>query len=221
MKQWDRIYKNEGKSYKYYDITKPHRDIAKILKLFKKQKVKRILDLGCGLGRHVIFFAKHGFEVYGIDIAKEGLKILKKLLKEQNLKAELKIGNIFEKLPYDDNFFDAIVSVQVLQHGKLSEIKRAIAEIERVLKPSGLIFVTLSGRYSRGKIRYCLVKTAKKIAPRTYIPTKGNETGLTHYIFNKKVIKKLFYNFKILDLWKDDKDYYSLVAESKKGKTKI
>lgn len=216
LNSWDTIYKKGGKDYQYYDIAKPHRDINKVIKVFKKKKVKRILDLGCGAGRHVIYLAQKGFNVWGVDIAGEGIKMTKKLLKKHKLKANLEIIDIFKRLPYNDNFFDAIISIQTLQHGKLNQIKQAISEIERVLKPGGLLFVTLCGRYSKGKIRYCIVKTAKKIAPRTYVPTIGNEAGLTHYVYDKYTLKKHYKNFKIIDLWKDDKDYYCFLGESKK-----
>ncbi|MEK7072021.1 MAG: class I SAM-dependent methyltransferase, partial [Patescibacteria group bacterium] len=76
----------------------------------------------------------------------------------------MKVGDIFSPLPYNDNYFDAIVSVQVLQHGKEKDIKKSLKEVVRVLKPNGLIFITLCGRVSKGQVRFCLVKTAKKIA---------------------------------------------------------
>jgi len=102
-----------------------------------------------------------------------------------------------------------------LQHGKISEIKKAIKEIGRVLKPGGLVFITLSGRISKSKVRDYLIKTAKKIAPRTYVPTIGNEKGLAHFIYNKKFIKKHYHNFKILKIWKDSRDYYCFIAQNK------
>ncbi len=214
MLQWDEIYKKEGKKYGYYNIFKPHEDMSNILTIFKKQKIKRVLDLGCGAGRNLVYLLEKGFDVYGIDCAPEGLEIIKKRLKKER-KCSLKLGNVLNKLPYEDNFFDAVISVQVLQHGKVNEIKGAIKEIERVLKPGGLIFITLSGRISNGKVRDYLIKTAKKIAPRTYVPTMGNEKGLTHFIYNKKVIKKHYHNFKILKIWKDSRDYYCFIAQNK------
>jgi len=215
MLQWDKIYKKEGKKYKYYNIFKPHEDISKVSDFFKKQKVKRVLDLGCGAGRNLIYLSKKGFDMYGIDCAPEGLKIIKERLKKEKRKCRLKLSNIFNKLPYENNFFDAVISIQVLQHGKVNEIKNAIKEIERVLKPGGFIFITLSGRISKGKVRPYLIKTSKKIAPRTYIPTMGNEKGLTHFIYNKKIIKKHYYNFRILKIWKDSRDYYCFIAQNK------
>lgn len=214
---WNTIYKEKrkGKNYQYYDVTKPHKDIKKLIKIFKKGEVEKILDLGCGNGRNLIYLIKQGFTAYGIDTSEEGIKMAKILLKKDGLKVRLRIGSIFEKLPYGSNFFDAITVIQVIQHGKLKDIKNAIVEIERVLKPKGILFVTLCGRFSKGKLRYCIVKTAKKIAPRTYVPTIGDEIGLTHYIYNKAIVKKHFKNFKMIDFWKDNKDYYCFLGEKR------
>jgi len=215
MLQWNRIYKKEGINCSHYNILKPHEDISKVSDFFKKQKVKKVLDLGCGAGRNLIYLLEKGFDVYGIDYAPEGLRIIKSRLKKEKRKCSLKLSNVFNNLPYENNFFDAMISVQVLQHGKINKIKSAIKEIERVLKPGGLLFITLSGRISMGKVRPYLIKTAKKIAPRTYVPTKGNEAGLTHFIYNKKIIRGHYYNFKILKIWKDSRDYYCFIAQNK------
>lgn len=215
--QWEKIYKGEGQGYKYYSILEtPHLDMDKIIKVFKKNKTCKVLDLGCGAGRNTWYLADQGFEAYGLDNAPTGLDMLKKALKERELKAELKVGDAFDTLPYPDNFFDALVSVQVMQHAKESVIKKAVKEISRVVKPGGLIFITLCGRCSKGKLRYCLVKTANKIAPNTYVPTQGNETGLVHFIYNKDLILKHYNNFSILDFWRDDKDYYAFLAKNNK-----
>ncbi|MBD3208468.1 MAG: methyltransferase domain-containing protein [Candidatus Nealsonbacteria bacterium] len=213
MDQWDKIYKERAGSYKYYNIFKPHENLRIVGDFFERKKVDKILDIGCGVGRNLIPLAKRGFEISGIDIAREGILILEKELKKRGLDAELRIGNVFKTLPYQNNDFDAIISVQVLQHGSLNQIKKAISEIERVLKPGGYIFITLCGRYSKGKVRYCIVKTARKVAPRTYVPTKGEEVGLKHFIYNKELIKKHYKNFKFIKFWKDSKDYYCFIGK--------
>jgi ubiquinone/menaquinone biosynthesis C-methylase UbiE len=167
-KAWDKAFKKEGKIF-----TKPQEDMPKIVKLFKKNGVKRVLDLGCGSGRHVVYLAKHGFEVYGIDIAKSGIKIAKEWLKEEGLKANLKVGDIYKKLPYKDNFFDAIICIRTLRHGKIEWIRRCIKEMKRILKPNGLIFVN----ESKHKPKKCIPKERlygiKWIAPRTYVILGG------------------------------------------------
>jgi ubiquinone/menaquinone biosynthesis C-methylase UbiE len=191
--------------------------MPKVAKFLKKNNAEKILDLGCGAGRNLVYLVNQGFEVYGLDSAKDGLSLIKSKLKK-NKNYHLNQGSFYSKLPYKDNFFDAVISIQSLQHGIESKIKSAIKEIERVLKPDGIIFITLCGYYTGAKKRPLLVKTAKKIAERTYVPTEGHEKGLPHFLYNQKVIRQHFRNFKISSFWKDKKDYYCFIAKYKKDK---
>lgn len=215
--QWEKIYKDKGESYEYYDILEsPHPDMGKVAKIFQQHKIAKVLDLGCGAGRNTLYLTEKKFTVDGFDNAPTGLKILKNKLQQKGLSANLKIGDVYKPLPYRDNFFDALVSIQVIQHAKEINILKTIKEISRVVRPDGLIFITVCGRYSKNKVRLFLVKTANKIAPHTYIPTQGNEVGLVHFIYNKELVKKHFKKFEILKLWKDDKDYFAFVGRNKK-----
>lgn len=210
-KAWNRIFRKEKKTFP--TILK---DMTTVVKFFKKRKINRILDLGCGTGRHLIYLAKHNFDVYGIDISEYGIKIANKCLKEENLKAHLKIGDIYKKLPYEDNFFDAIVSTKTMHHGKIENIRKLIKEIERILKPHGLIFITVTKRKSKKEIPKEKLWKIKFIAPRTYIPLTGDERGLIHFWFNRKLLKKEFRNFKIHNIWIDSEAHYALLGELKK-----
>lgn len=225
MKQWDKIFKQRGRVF-----TEVQEDIPKIVKLFKKHKVKKVLDLGCGSGRHTVYLAKRGFEVYGIDIAPEGIKLAKDWLKKENLKANFKIGSIYQKLPYRDEFFDAIISTNVVHHAKINTIRKAIKEIERILKPKGLIFIIVRKAlrvkgWRKNKIvihRYKIGRKIKEtkykvIEPRIYIPIEGEEKGLIHFCFNKELIRKEFKNFKIINI-RIRKGHYCLLGESKNAK---
>lgn len=212
MNRWNEVYRNQREGYQYYDIYHSHEDIERVIGFLEENGVEGVLDLGCGVGRNLIPLAREGFNVSGIDLSPEGIKQVNGFLEKEGLEAKLRVGNIFEGLPYEDDSFDAIISIQVLQHGKVDQIKRGISEVERVLVPNGLIFITLCGRYSQGKARYCLVKTARKIGDRTYIPTQGSEIGLPHFIYNKALIIEHFRNFEIIEMWKDSKDYYCFIG---------
>jgi len=203
MKQWDEIFKTSGKFF-----TNPQKDIPAVVKLFRKRDVKNILDLGCGSGRHLVYLAKHGFNVYGFDISEHGIRIAKDWLKEEKLNANLKIGSIYKKFPYRDSFFDAVICVQTIHHSRLKNIQKAIKEIERVLKPNGLLFVTVPK--SKGKT---YSKKNKLIEPRTYLPLEGREAGLLHYIYTKDLLKKDFKNFKISKIWVDKGGHYCFIGE--------
>jgi SAM-dependent methyltransferase len=202
MQQWNEAFKRAGKIF-----TEVQEDIPEISELFKERGVKRILDLGFGSGRHTAYFAREGFDVYGIDISQEGLRLTKSWLKEENLRADLKIGNIYGKLPYSDDFFDAIISVQTMHHSEIENIRKLIKEMERVLRQSGLVFVTVPKRIGRD---------SETIAPRTFVPLEGFDKGLVHYIFNKRLLRKEFSNFRIRRIWVDSNKQYCLVGEARK-----
>lgn len=218
MRQWNKIFKEKGKVF-----VKIKEDIPKFIVLLKKNNSKKILDLGSGSGRHVIYLAKQGFDAFGIDIAKEGIRITKSWLKKENLKADLKIGNIYEKLPYPNNFFDAILTTGVICHNNIVGIRRVIKEMERILKPNGLIFVNV-----RRNKKYKGIKSAKIllfgrertlcriIGSRTCVPLEGGEKGLVHYNFTKKTLEMEFKNFKIQDIWSDsNKRHYNFIGQLK------
>jgi SAM-dependent methyltransferase len=209
---WDKAFKKEGKIF-----VEPQEDMPRIVKFFKESGVRRVLDLGCGSGRHLVYLAKHGFEVYGIDIAKHGIEIAEDWLKKERLKAYLEVDDIYDKLPYNDNFFDAVISTQALYHGKIEDIQRLIKEIERILRPEGLIFITFLKRLSKKDIPKEKLYGIKFIAPRTYTILGGPDQRMPHYIFNKKILREEFKNFKTLDLWIDSRShYYCLLGRLKK-----
>lgn len=210
---WNKVYKKGG-IFDYYDMLKPHPDLAQVIKIFKKKGVKKILDLGCGLGNNLIPMLVVGFDIEGIDMSEEAIKKAQANLNKIKKTAKLKVG-FLQKLPYQNNEFDGIICIQTLAHGKTRDVKKAVSETTRVLRSGGLIFLTLTGRTAKGKVRYCLVQTAKRIEGRVYVPTQGAEIGIPHFIFDKATIIKMFEDYRILKIGKDYNDYYSVLAIKK------
>ena len=204
---WEDIFKKGKVKF----LQKPHPDMKKLVKLFKKNNVKRILDLGCGSGRHVTYFAKNGFEVYGMDNSPTGLKKTEEKLKDLNLNAKLKNADCYKTFPYEDDFFDAIVSIQVIHHAKIKEIQKCISESKRVLKKDGFIFVTVT----KCEIHKSQNPKMKLIEPNTYVMLDGFEKGVPHHMFNKTSLEKYFNKFKIIDIYTDKVDHYCLLAKLK------
>lgn len=205
MGDWEHIFRNTGKVF-----LKPQEDMHKLAKFLKKEKVKRILDLGCGSGRHTVLLSGAGFDVYATDISEEGLKLTKRWLNDLKLKAKLKKSSCYKKFPFKDNFFDAVISTQVIHHNYIDKIRFCISEIERVLKPNGILFVTVSfSKYKRRATKF------KNPEPRLYIPLDGEEKGLPHYIYTEKELLKDFNHFKVLDFHKDKGAHYCLLGKLK------
>ena len=206
MADWETNFKERGNIFH-----KPQEDMENVIAYMKKENVNKVLDLGCGSGRHIILLAKEGFNIYGMDISKEGINLTKKNLKELGLKANLKFSSCYKKFQFIDNFFDAVISTQVIHHNYIEKIRYCISEIERVLKKDGIIFITVAAKKNMiGATKSKLVK------PRTYISIDGDEAGLPHYLYNKILMKKDFKNFKILNLHIDkSKKHYCLLGNLK------
>lgn len=199
---WESVYKKKGLFFHC-----PHEEMKKLTRLMKKNKIRKILDLGCGSGRHIIFLAKNNFEVYGMDNSKSGLKHTKLLLNKLDLKAKIKRGNCFRKFPYKDRFFDAVISIQVIHHARIVDIKRCVSEIKRVLRPNGIIFITVP-KNKKNKFR----SRIKMIDARTFIPLEGHEIGVPHYHFTKRLLKEYFRDFKIIFLKTDKNMHHCLLG---------
>lgn len=90
----------------------------------------RILDVGCGKGYLLYEFTQSmpGVEVIGLDISEYGIEHAK-----PEVRPFLQVGNAIS-LPFEDNYFDYVVSVTTLHNLYNYELDQAVREIERVGK---------------------------------------------------------------------------------------
>jgi len=160
---------------------------------FLKQQNGKVLDLGCGSGRH--FIKNENLKFYGVDFSEEMLKYAR----EKNVAIELKKSNSF-KIPYENDFFDAVLCYSVLHCIKeKSERQKTIEEIYRTLKPKSRAFISVWGRKSarlKNKPKECFVPWSSGL--------EGQEKRFV-YIYDKEELKKELENagFKILNFWEE------------------
>lgn len=77
------------------DWGKPNSHVIECIeKLIAKRTLKKVLDLGCGSGRYVQYFAHQGVDVVALDINKEALLQLEKKIEEQDIRKKVKIIHI-------------------------------------------------------------------------------------------------------------------------------
>lgn len=104
-------------------------------------KGKKVLDVGCGIGRFSMLFGEKGAQVTGIDLSKEMVKTAKNNVKLRNLNCDFKNMNVIN-LEFHDNYFDLVNSVVVLMHiKKFHDFKASLHEMIRVTKPNGQIVI--------------------------------------------------------------------------------
>ena len=106
---------------------------------------ERLLDLGCGIGRHVIFSHEMGLNSYGIDISKTAINEALKWAYQKNLpepNERLIVGDV-RHLPWSDGFFNYAVSHGVLDSMPFKFAATACIELARVMTVGGLFYCDL------------------------------------------------------------------------------
>ncbi len=197
---WNEIFKERGRVF--YE---PHPDIPGIVKLLGDRGATKVLDLGSGTGRHTVYLARNGFTVYGLDNSPEGIKTTRQWLADEGLTADLQLRSITEKLPYEDAFFDGVISVKVINHFDSARIRNIAQEITRVLDKGGLLFVAVTTVKN-------MAKKFKQVEPNTFIPLDGREKGLIHHFFTQEELQEVFGSFNIVDIHLDAKEHYCMTA---------
>ncbi len=101
----------------------------------------KILDIGCGSGRDASFLLSEEYDVYGIDGSQEMLDEAVRLHPE--LKGRLTKRVLPDMLPYDDDSFDAVISIAFMMHLDKKSIAELCKEIRRVLTPYGVFWLSI------------------------------------------------------------------------------
>jgi SAM-dependent methyltransferase len=185
MPTWDELFTKEEFRWK-----NPHEQVVAFVSILRQRGARRVLDLGCGAGRHTVYLALQRFEVSAIDIAENGLALTREWLARENLSADLKQSDI-SHIPHLADFFDAVICIYVIYHKTYAGMQQAVAEIHRVLKPGGLALISLQSR--RGW-RY---RQGREIEPNTFILTDGADAGVPHHYSDLAEIADLFEHFAI------------------------
>jgi SAM-dependent methyltransferase len=200
---WDEIFKRDGRVFQ-----EPHPDIPPAAQRWREQGRQRVLDLGCGSGRHVVYLAQNGFKVWGLDNSPRGLALTQQWLSEKGLVADLRLGDMTARLPYADDFFDAVISVQVIHHARAATIRHIVQEVERVLKQDGFVFISVPRLRNQGL-------EFEQVEPNTFVPLDGPEKGLPHHYFTPEELREFFGNFRVSDMHLDAVNHYCLSAHKR------
>ena len=189
--KWDKVYSEQFMTMWY-----PNEDIIRFCaRLIRKRlthdqfdvkkEVDSVLDLGCGNGRHAVYFAREGFRAAGIDVSEHAIAWASDWAQREHLDIDFRVGDI-ANLPYPDQSFDVVVSHGVLDHVPVEIAQRAVNEVHRVLRPTGLFYCDLrcSDDFEYG--------VGTEVARNTFVVGHGFEKGLVQHFFTLEEIRSLF-----------------------------
>ena len=159
---------------------------------------ERILDLGCGNGRLAELFQERAVDYLGVDWAE---KLIEKARKRYPARKFQKANAL--NLPLPSNYFDKIFSIAVFHHLPSKKLRiKFLREVKRVLKPDGLLILTVWNLCQRKFLKYHLKHFFLKLIGRSkldfkdiFYPWKGQkgEVLAERYLhcFTIRELKKL------------------------------
>ena len=164
-----------------------------IKKKFFKKKIFKILEVGSSSGNNLRYFIDRKFKTYGIEINKDMVNLGIKNLKRMKYRVpEIKIGHN-TKIPYQNNFFDCLVSINTLHYSSGNEVNKALEEYKRVLKKGSLVYIETSGP------KHFSHKSSKRLGPlkwirKTKVKDFRNNSHIFGYFSNKKQFQNILKN---------------------------
>jgi ubiquinone/menaquinone biosynthesis C-methylase UbiE len=106
VEAWDKRWATEEGRAEWLE---PHPAVVAILPELAARGARRVLDLGCGVGRHALMFAAHGLAVEAIDGSPNGLAVLRDSAAARGVTLGLHEG-FADALPFPDGSFDYALS---------------------------------------------------------------------------------------------------------------
>jgi SAM-dependent methyltransferase len=198
---WDEIWQRWGSLWEGRAPEQAVRDLAARL---KAEGRRRVHDLGCGPGRHLLFLAADGFEASGSDFSPAAAETCRRRLEEAGLSAQVSLADM-TALPAEDESLDAVIAWDVVYHGTLDTIRRTVVEVRRKLAPGGYFLVTFNSVESGNCLRAREAAArgeAEEPEPDTFVvPGDAFDKSLPHhYTTEREIRERLMDGFRILSL---------------------
>lgn len=164
--------------------------------IFLKNYLKdneKVLDLGCGNGRLYDLFQEINVDYYGVDFSEKMIKIAKSRYPQANFQ----VAEAFH-LPFPNNFFDKIFSIAVFHHIPSEKFRlQFLEEAKRVLKPNGLLILTVWKFPLLKEISFILKYTILKLIGKTKLDRRdifyswAKKIERYYHLFSKNELKQL------------------------------
>lgn len=143
---WDKQWgTEEGRA----DWTAPEVEVLQLVPYLREYGAKKVLDLGCGIGRHALLFAAMGFSTFALEMSAEGIKVARLSAEAVGVDIRFSLSDMRD-LPFSDCAMDYVLAWNVIYHGDLFLLRRALLEIRRVLRTGGIFQGTLLSKRNSG-----------------------------------------------------------------------
>jgi SAM-dependent methyltransferase len=155
LTRWDEWYADDNLSRDERILAAPASQCARrAAKEFLRRGTRRILDLGCGVGRDSFHLGKEGLAPIGVDASLNGLRAAYQGKLARRARAEFVVADA-RCLPFESGSFEGVYCFGLLHEftdaNKTEDVARVIAEVRRLLPDGGLfVLATLAGKPEDG-----------------------------------------------------------------------
>jgi SAM-dependent methyltransferase len=197
-KAWDQAWRHLAATGETSNWRSPEPNVLATIDLLRTRNARTILDLGTGIGRHAIALAAEGFEVVGVDASTSGIEEAERAARAAGVHTQFVVCS-FVDLPFQPSRFDYVLAWNVIYHGDLTTVRRAIGEIGRVLVPEGIYQGTMLSR------RNADLAVAREISPGTFVQPGTGERSHPHFYCDARELLALHPGFEPLQV--QDRDH--------------
>ena len=161
---WDRQWGTEEGRVEW---VVPEGELLQIAPFLRERGVERVLDLGCGIGRHAVLLASMGFTAFASERSVRGIEVARRSAGEAGVEVHFCLSDM-SGLPFVDEAMDYVLAWNVIYHGDLLLLGRTLSEIRRVLRKGGIFQSTLLSKRNAG------FGEGREVAKDTWV-VEGNE----------------------------------------------
>jgi len=165
----------------------------------------RLLDIGCGEGRHAIHAARLDFKVTAVDYEPSALKRAQRFAKDKKVRGIIfNLANVL-RLPPQDTVFDIVLDYGCLHHQRKADWPAYKATVLRVLSPNGFFILSVfspkfplfhgsrkNWHIAQGAYRRCFTRGdilgffSRQFEPVEIIEENGGRRGFWHILFRRR-----------------------------------
>jgi SAM-dependent methyltransferase len=175
---------------------KPNPELMALIPGWRAAGCRRVLDAGCGVGRHLFPLLQAGFQVWGADCDAQVLQLLQASLANSGAPAvAFKLVQAdLNRLPFLPGAFDLAVSINVINHGDATTFRDYCRELARVLKAGGHLFIYTSPREAGERVR---LPQTRELEPGTLVDIATPDGALVHHFPTPEELREQFPRFTV------------------------
>ncbi len=175
----------------------PAPEVLDLIRSLSPAEKPKVLDLGCGLGRHAIAFALAQFSVTATDVSAAAIQHVSGWAQSLQLSIETHVCDVLGH-HFLEASFDIVLSYNVIYHEYREQFAQAIQQVHKLLRQGGIFFFTCPSRQD-GKYGF-----GERVAPHTYQCTKSVTPGDIHYFVDEADLDELLEGFRSIARWKSE-----------------